>query len=59
MCKGNQLTGFYMRATLAFKGLNSSIENAASSIKSNENSFVINDKHKNIQDSIEKIIVKY
>ena len=34
-------------------------ENAVSSLKLNENSFVINNEHKNIQDPIEKIIVKY
>ena len=39
--------------------LNSFFENAISNLKSNENSFVINKKHKNIQDPIEKIIVKY
>ena len=39
--------------------LNSFFENAASSLKLNENSFVINNKHKYIQDPIEKIIVKY
>ena len=39
--------------------LNSFFENAVSSLKLNENSFFINNEHKNIQDSIEKIIVKY
>ena len=39
--------------------LNSFFENAVSSLKLNENSFVINNEHKNIQDPIEKIIVKY
>ena len=34
--------------------VNSFFENAVSSLKLNENSFVINDKHKNIQDTIEK-----
>ena len=38
---------------------NDFFENAISSFKLNENSFVINDEHKNIQDSIEKIIVEY
>ena len=32
---------------------------AVSSLKLSENSFVINDEHKKIQDPIEKIIVKY
>ena len=39
--------------------LNSFFENAVFSLKLNENSFFINNEHKNIQDSIEKIIVKY
>ena len=39
--------------------LNSFFENAVSSLKLNENSFFINNEYKNIQDSIEKIIVKY
>ena len=39
--------------------LNSFFENAVSSLKLNENSFVINNEHKYIQDPIEKIIVKY
>ena len=39
--------------------LNSFFENAVSSLKLNENSFVINDKLKGIQDPIKKIIVKY
>ena len=39
--------------------LNSFSENAVSSLKLNENSFVINNEHKNIQDPIKKIIVKY
>ena len=39
--------------------LNSFFENAFSSLKLNENSFVINNEHRNIQDPIEKIIVKY
>ena len=39
--------------------LNSFFENAVSSLKLNENSFVINNELKNIQDPIEKIIVKY
>ena len=39
--------------------LNSFFENAVSSLKLNENSFVINNEHKNIQEPIEKIIVKY
>ena len=34
-------------------------ENTVSSLKVNENSFVINNEHKSIQDPIEKIIVKY
>ena len=34
-------------------------EKAVSSLKLNEISLVINNKHKNIQDLIEKIIVKY
>ena len=38
--------------------LNSFFENAVSSLRLNENSFVINKEHKNIQDPIEKIIVK-
>ena len=38
--------------------LNSFFENAVSSLKLNENSFVINNEHKSIQDPIEKIIVK-
>ena len=38
--------------------LNSFFENADSSLKLNENLFINND-HKNIQDPIEKIIVKY
>ena len=41
------------------KQLNSFFENAVSSLKLNENSFVINNEHKNIQDRTEKIIVKY
>ena len=41
------------------KQLNSFFENAVSSLKLNENSFVINNEHKNIQDPTEKIIVKY
>ena len=39
--------------------LNGFSQNAVSSLTLNENSFVINDKHKNIQDPIGKIIVKY
>ena len=39
--------------------LNSFFENAVSGLKLNENSFVINYELKNIQDPIEKIIVKY
>ena len=39
--------------------LNSFFENAVSSLKLNENSFVINNEHKNIQYPIEKITVKY
>ena len=39
--------------------LNSFFENAVSSLKLNENSFVINNEHKYIHDPIEKIIVKY
>ena len=39
--------------------LNSFFENAVSGLKLNENSFVINTELKNIQDPIEKIIVKY
>ena len=39
--------------------LNSFFENAVPSLKLNENSFVINNEHKNIQVPIEKIIVKY
>ena len=39
--------------------LNSFLENAVPSLKLNENSFVINNEHKNIQVPIEKIIVKY
>ena len=38
--------------------LNSFFENAVSSLKLNQNSFAINNEHKNIQDPIEKIIVK-
>ena len=38
--------------------LNSFFKNAVSSLKLNVNSF-INNEHKNIQDPIEKIIVKY
>ena len=38
---------------------NDFFQNAISSFKLNENSFVIYDKHKNIQDSIEKMIVEY
>ena len=34
---------------------NSFFENVVSSLKLNENSFAINDEHKNIQDLIEKI----
>ena len=41
------------------KQLNSFFENAVSNLKLNENSFVINNEHKNIQDPTEKIIVKY
>ena len=37
--------------------LNSFFENAVSRLKSNENSFVVNNEPKNMQDSIEKIIV--
>ena len=36
--------------------LNDFFENAVSSLKLNENSFVINDEHKNIQGPIEKCI---
>ena len=39
--------------------LNSFFENAIFNLKLNENSFVFNKKHTNIQDPIEKIIVKY
>ena len=39
--------------------LNSFFENAVSSLKLGENSFVINDNLKGIQDPIKKIIVKY
>ena len=39
--------------------LNSFFKNAVSSLKLNKSSFVINNKHKNIQDPVEKIIVKY
>ena len=39
--------------------LNSFSETAVSNLRLNENSFVINNEHKNIQDPIEKIIVKY
>ena len=39
--------------------LNSFFENAVSSLKLNENSFVINNEHKNIQDPTKKITVKY
>ena len=39
--------------------LNGFSQNAVSSLTLNENSFVINEKPKNIQDPIEKIIVKY
>ena len=38
--------------------LNSFFENAVSSLKLNENSFIINNERKNIQDP-KKIIVKY
>ena len=41
------------------KQLNSFFENAVSNLKLNENSFVINNEQKNIQDPTEKIIVKY
>ena len=41
------------------KQLNSFFENAVFNLKLNENSFVINNEHKNIQDPTEKIIVKY
>ena len=36
--------------------LKSFYENSVSSLKLNENSFIINSEHKNIQDPIEKII---
>ena len=36
--------------------LNCVFENAVFSLKLNENSFVINNEHKNIQDPIEKIL---
>ena len=36
--------------------LNSFFENSVSSLKLNENSFIVNNEHKNIQDPIEKII---
>ena len=39
--------------------LNSFFENPVSSLKLNANLFVINNEHKNMQDPIEKIIVKY
>ena len=39
--------------------LSSFFENAVSSLKLGENSFVINDNLKGIQDPIKKIIVKY
>ena len=40
--------------------LNGFFENVVSSLKLNESSFVIiNGEHKNIQDQIEKVIVKY
>ena len=39
--------------------LNRVFENAVSSLKLNENPFVINKEHKNIQDPIEKIIMKH
>ena len=39
--------------------LNSFFENAVSSLKLTENSFFINNKHKNIRDPIEKVFVKY
>ena len=39
--------------------LNCFFKNAVSSLKLNENLFAIIDKHENIQDPIEKIIVKY
>ena len=39
--------------------LNSFFKNAVSSLKLNESSFVIKNEHKNIQDPVEKIIVKY
>ena len=38
--------------------LKSFFKNAVSSLKLNENSFIINDQNKNAQDLIEKIIVK-
>ena len=41
------------------EALNSFFENAASSLKLNENSIVINNEHKNIQNPIEKTVVKY
>ena len=39
--------------------LNSFLGKTVSSVKLNENSLVINNEHKNIHDTIEKIIVKY
>ena len=43
----------------AAETLNSFFENAVSSLKLNEDSFVNNNEHKNIQNPIEKIVIKY
>ena len=43
----------------AAKTLNSFFENVVSSLKLNEDSFVNNNEHKNIQNPIEKVVVKY
>ena len=52
----NEIIQNYEKVT---ETLNSFFENAVSSLKLNENSFVINNEHKNIQEPIEKIIVKF
>ena len=43
----------------AAETLNNFFENALSGLKLNENSFDINNEHKNIQDPIEKVILRY
>ena len=52
----NEIIQNYEKVT---ETLNGFFENAVSSLKLNENSFVINNENKNIQEPIEKIIVKY